>query len=135
MFSTQLTPREGSKVTLREKLVHKSSNALRLLWETETKLPIWDSNLIPSESRIWPKEESEQSVDHRVDGIPDDETYKDEQYMQRIAEQYQKLVNTERIPKEDPLGDNILSEKAAKRSQAKAWGAGALHSCWWANNG
>ena len=78
-------------------------------------MQIWDSDPIPSESRIWPKEEFEQSVDLRVDGIPNDETYKDEQYMQRIAEQVQKLVNTERILKEDPPGDNILSEKAAKR--------------------
>ena len=56
-----------------------------------------DSNPIPSGSRNWPKEEFEQSVDLRVDGILIDETYKDEQYMQRTAEQFQKLVNTERI--------------------------------------
>ena len=29
--------------------------------------------------------------------IPNEETYKDEQYVQRIAEQVQKLVNTNRI--------------------------------------
>ena len=37
------------------------------------------------------------SIDLRADGIPNDETYKDEQYMQRIAEQVQKLVTTEHI--------------------------------------
>ena len=35
--------------------------------------------------------------------------------MQRIAEQDQKLVTTERIFKGDALKDNILSEKAAKK--------------------
>ena len=58
--------------------------------------------------------EFEHSVDLRVNGIPNDETYKDEQYVQRIAEQFQKLVNTKKIFKKDPLGDNILSEKTAK---------------------
>ena len=62
--------------------------------------------------------EFEDSVDLRVIGIPNDVTYKDEQYVQRIAEQVQILVNTKRILKEDPLGDNILSEKAAKKNFA-----------------
>ena len=35
--------------------------------------------------------------------------------MQRIAEQVQKLVNTERSLREDSPKDNILSEKAAKK--------------------
>ena len=39
---------------------------------------MWESNPIPSESRTWPKEEFEQSVDLRDDGIPNDEIYKDE---------------------------------------------------------
>ena len=65
--------------------------------ETESKLQTWSSNPIPSGRRNWPKEESEQSVDLRVDGIPDAETYNDEQYMQRTAEQVQKLVNKERF--------------------------------------
>ena len=75
--------------------------------EIERKLQTWSSNPIPSGSRIWPKKESEQSVDLRVDGIPNVQTYKDEQYMQRIAEQVQKLVNTERISEEDsPKGQH-----------------------------
>ena len=115
LFTRQFTPREGPKVTLRSTCVHRSSNALRLPRETERKLQIWDPNPIPSESRIWPNEEFEQSVDLRADGIPNDETNKDEQYMQRIAEQVQKLVNTERILKEDSPRDNILSEKTAKK--------------------
>ena len=100
LFARQLTPREGPEQTW----FHRSSNALRLPRETERKLQVWESNPIPSESRTWPKEEFEQSVDLQDDGIPNDEIYKDEQYMQRIAEQVQKLVNTERILKEDPPG-------------------------------
>ena len=83
--------------------------------ETESKLQTWSSNPIPSGSRNWPKEEFGQSVDLRVDGSPNDETYKDEQYMQRIAEQFQKLVDTERTLREDSPKDNILSEKTAKK--------------------
>ena len=52
MFARQLVPREGPKVTLREKCVHRSSNALRLPRATEKKLQIWDSNPIPSESHL-----------------------------------------------------------------------------------
>ena len=52
MFARQLTSREGPKVTLREKWVHRSSNALRLTRETEKKLQKWDSNPIPSESHM-----------------------------------------------------------------------------------
>ena len=95
--------------------VHTSSNALRLPQETERKLQRWDSNPIPPRSRNWPNEEFEQSVDLRVHGIPNDETHEDEQYMQRIAEQVEKLLNTERILKEGPPGDNILNENAAKK--------------------
>ena len=60
--------------------------------ETESNLQAWNSDPNASGSCTWPKDEIEQSVDLRVDGIPNDETYKDEQYMQRIAEQVQKLV-------------------------------------------
>ena len=77
---------------------------------------MWDSNSIPSESRNWSDEEYEQSVDLRVNGIPNDEIYKDKQYMQRIAEQDQKLLATERIFKEDSPRDNILSEETAKKN-------------------
>ena len=65
--------------------------------ETESNLQAWNSDSNASESRTWPKEEIEQSIDLRVDGIPNDETFKDEQYMQRIAEQVQKLVITKEI--------------------------------------
>ena len=44
-----------------------------------------------------------------------DETYKDEQYMQRIAEQVKKLVTTKEVLKDDSPQDNILSEKAVKK--------------------
>ena len=64
--------------------------------ETESNLQTWTSNPNSSGSRNWPKEEIEQSIDLRVDGIPNDETHKDEQYMQRIAEQVQKTCDYER---------------------------------------
>ena len=85
LFARQLTPRERPKVTLRASWVHERSNNLREPQETESKVQTWSSNPIPSRSRNWPKEKSEQSVDLRVDGSPNDETYKDEQYMQRIC--------------------------------------------------
>ena len=83
-----------------------------MLWETHSDLQIWDSDPISSESRNWPKENTEQSVDLRVDGIPNDETYKDEQ---RIAEQVQKLLITKEKIKDDSPKDNILSVKTAKK--------------------
>ena len=46
---------------------------------------------------------------------PNDETYTDEQYMQRIAEQVQKLMVTKEILKDDSLQDTVLSEKTVKR--------------------
>ena len=62
------------------------------------------------------KEEIEQSIDLRVDDIPNDETYKDEQYMQRIAEQVQKLVTTKDFfLKYASPKDNILREQAVKQ--------------------
>ena len=81
----------------------------------ESNLQAW--NLVPnaSGSRTWPKEEIEQSVDLSVDGISHDETYKDKQYMQRIAEQVQKLVTAKEILKYHSLKDNILSEQAVKK--------------------
>ena len=39
----------------------------------------------------------EQSIDLRVDGITNDETNKDEQYMQIIEEQVPKLVTLKEI--------------------------------------
>ena len=111
-----------TNVTLRASWVHARSRDLRDPRETESKLQTWSSNPTSSGSRTWPKEEIEQSIDLRVDGIPNDETYKDEQYMQRIADQVQKLVNTERFIKNDSPEDNILSEQAAKKiHEASNW--------------
>ena len=64
--------------------------------ETESNLQAWKSNPKSSESHKCPNEDIEQSIDLRVDGIPDYETYKDEQYMQRFAEQIQKFMVTKR---------------------------------------
>ena len=49
--------------------------------ETESNLQAWNSNPKSSESRKWPNEDIEQSIDLRVDGIPNDETYKDKQIL------------------------------------------------------
>ena len=84
--------------------------------ETESNLQAGNPDPNASGSRTWPKEEIEQSIDLRVDGIPNDETYKDEQYMQRIAEQVQKLVTTKEILKDDSPKDNILSEQSVKKN-------------------
>ena len=65
--------------------------------ETDSNLQAWNSDPNASGSRIWPQEEIEQSIDLRVDGIPNDETYTDEQYMQSNAEQVQNLVTTKAI--------------------------------------
>ena len=86
-----------------------------MLRETDSNLQAWNSDPNASGSRTWPQEEIEQSIDLRIDGITNDETYTDEQYMQRIAEQVQKLKTTKEILKYDSPKDNILSEKAVKK--------------------
>ena len=115
LFARELTLREGPKVTLRDTWVHTRFDVLRQPREIESKLQMWDSNSIPSESRNWSDEECEQSVYLRVNGIPNDEIYKDKQYMQRIAEQVQKVENMDRILTADSPRDNILSEETAKK--------------------
>ena len=67
-----LTPRKGPKVTLRDTWVHTRSDVLLQPRETESKLQMWDSNPVPSESRSRSDEECEKSADLRVSGIPDD---------------------------------------------------------------
>ena len=76
---------------------HTRSNIVSMPWETENNLQTWNSDPNASGSRAWSKEEIEQSIDLRVDGISNDEIYKDEQYTQRIEEQVQKLVTTKEI--------------------------------------
>ena len=94
LLAIQLTLRERPKVTRRPSWVHTRSNTVSMPRETESNLQAWNSNPKSSESRTWPKEDIEQCIDLRFDGISNDETYKDEQYMQRIAERVQKLVAT-----------------------------------------
>ena len=115
LFARQLTSRDRPKVTLRPSWVHERSKTVSIPRETESNLQTWDSNPNSSESRKWPKEDIELSIDLSVDGIPNDETYKDEQYMQRIPEQVQKLVITKEIVKDNSPKDNIPSEKTAKK--------------------
>ena len=115
LFARQLTPRERPKLTLRPSWIYERSNTVSIPRETESNLQAWIYNPKSSESRKWPKEDIEQSIDLRVDSIPNDETYKDEQYMQRIAEQVQKLVVTKEIFKDDSPKDNILREKDVKK--------------------
>ena len=91
--------------------------------ETESNLQTWDSNPNSSESRNWPKEDIEQSIDLRVDGITNDETYKDEQCMQRIAEQVQKLVITKELIKDDSPKDTIIVRICTQRSSTGICGS------------
>ena len=67
--------------------------------ETESNLQAWNSDPYASRSRNWLKEEIEQSIDLKIDGVPNDETYTDVQYMQRTVEQVHKLVTTKEILK------------------------------------
>ena len=97
LFTRQVTPRERPKVTLRPSWIYDRSNTVSMPRETECNLQAWNSNPKSSESHKWPNEDIKQSIDLRVDGITNDETYKDEQYMQRIAEQAQKHLVTKEI--------------------------------------
>ena len=115
LFARQVTLRERPKVTLRPSWVHERSKNASMPRETESKLQTGNSNPNASGSRKWPNEDIEQYIDLRVDGIPNDETYKDEQYMPRIAEQVRKLVTTGNSLKDDSPEDNILSEKTVKK--------------------
>ena len=54
-------------------------------------------------------------IDLCVNGIPSDEIYKDEQYMQSITKQIEKLVDMEQRLQEEPLESNIFSEEAAMK--------------------
>ena len=62
------------------------------------------------------RRKSNRPIDLRVDGITIDETYKDEQYMQRIAEQVQKHVTAKDFFKDDSPKDNILSEQTIEEN-------------------
>ena len=99
LFARQLTPRGRPKVTLRPSWIYERSNTVSMPRETESNLQAWNCNPKSPESRRWPNKDIEQSIDLRVDCITNDETYKDEQHMQRIAEEVQKLVVTKEILK------------------------------------
>ena len=58
LHAKQLKPREGPKVTLKNSWVYTSSNVLCEPRGTESKLQIWDSDPIPSESRSWLDEDA-----------------------------------------------------------------------------
>ena len=118
LFARQFALREQPKVSLRPSWVYARSKNASMPREIESKLRTWSFKPNSSRSRNWPKEEFEQSIDLRVDGIPNDETKKDEQYMQRIAEQVPKLATMERILKDDWPKDNKLSGKASKKYEA-----------------
>ena len=72
LFARQLTPRERPKVTLRPSWVHERCNCVSMPRETESHLQTWDSNPNSSESRKWPKEDIELSIDLRIEGIPNE---------------------------------------------------------------
>ena len=96
LFARQQTPRERPKVTLRPSWVHTRSNTVSMLRETESNLQARNSDPNASGSRTWPKEEIEQSIDLRVDGIPNDETYTDEQYIKKNRRTSPKTCDSER---------------------------------------
>ena len=73
-----------------------------------------DSDPRSSERRTWSKETIKQSIDFRIDGIPNYETHKDDQFLQNIVEQEQILRATEETLKENLPQSNILSEKTVK---------------------
>ena len=112
LFARQLTPRERPKVTLRPSWVHTRSNTASMPRETDSDLQAWNSDPNASGSRIWPKKKIEQSIDLRIDGIPNDQTYTDEQYMQNKSKKHE---TTKEILKDDSPKGNILSEKAVKK--------------------
>ena len=120
LFARQLTPRERPKLTLRPSWIYERSNTVSIPRETESNLQAWIYNPKSSESRKWPNEDIEQSIDLRVDGITNDETQKDEQYMQRIAAKFQKLVIIEEIIKDDsPKGQHSQWEDREENSWSK----------------
>ena len=80
----------------------------------ESELQTGNSDPNSSGSRNWSKEEFDQSIDLRVDGICNDETYKDEEYMQRITNS-KTCDNWQNYLKDDSPEDNLQSEKAAKK--------------------
>ena len=94
---------------------------------TESNLQAWNSDPNATGSGTWTKEEIEQSIDLRVDDIPNDETNTDEQYMRRIAEQVQKLVTAKEI-KDDSPKDDLLSEKAVRLGGRNQDGSGPTKS-------
>ena len=110
LFARQSTPRDRPKVTLRISWSYDVSQR-RTPRETECRWQIRDSGPRSSESRTWSKETIKQSIDLRIDGIPNDDTHKVDQYMQKIEDQVHILKATEVTLKENLPQSNILSEK------------------------
>ena len=75
LFEKHVTPRERSKVTLRPLWIYERCNTVSMPLEIESNLQAWNSNPKRSESRKWPNEDIEQSIDLRAEGIPNHETY------------------------------------------------------------
>ena len=70
----------------------------------------WNSDPNASGSRTWPKEEIEESIDLRVDSIPNDETY-----TEKTCDYQRFFFFLKKKKKNDSPEDNILSEKAVKK--------------------
>ena len=98
LFARQLTPRERPKVTLRPSWVDERSNTVSMPRETESDLQTWDCNPNASESRKWPKRTSNSPSISKSTASPTTRpTRTSKQYLQRIAEQVQKLMVTKEI--------------------------------------
>ena len=129
LFSGQLTPRKGPKVTLRDTWVQLESNMLRMPRETDVCSQMLNPSTISLESDTCSSHNSElksiASIDHahrkpvhheidlRVNGIPNDEIYEDKQYMQSVTKQIEKIVDVEKSLQDEPLENNISSVEAA----------------------
>ena len=129
LFPRQLTPRPGPKVTFRNTWVKSDSSTSNQLGETDACRIVLKPNPAYSESSSWANQNGEQNnatqlttglgkpeaddqtilqIDLRVNAVPNDEIYKDEQYMQSITKQIEKLAES---LQEEPLKINILVKK------------------------
>ena len=112
LLARQLTPRERP-VTLIPSWVHTKSNIVSMPREIESNLQAWNPNA--SGSRTWPKEEIEQSIDLRVDGIAQRRNLHGRAVHAKNRRTSPKTCDYKRKFKDDSPEDNILSEKAVKK--------------------
>ena len=135
LFARQLTPRPGPKVTFRNCWWNQIrapptcfGKPMLVMWSWQIKswilqravfVPVkkGEQNSGVSMSSVAGNRVSNDQtmlqIDLRVNGILSDEIYEDEQHMQSITKQIEKLADTENSLREEPLQNNILSEEVA----------------------